>query len=238
MGVTRSCGTRCPSGVYAEVGLSPYGMPIEEFYVDPPIILNKTLGLTQIGVKLIEKNGVWHIFDWVGTEHYPNVADFLEEMKVHGLSRRLSKKLQFDKLTKESMIFLVHSKAWNNNHFIYKTDHAVCPCNKQDHNRFLDRMCARMWWLDVEGIEVDNSITVNNVIEGTRVTPSVKYEAKCYDMTQFSAARNQKHSYEPAIFARFPISNLCVIRDKEDGTHEESLAVARNSSLPVLLKDE
>jgi hypothetical protein len=95
----RGCGTRVKGGIYAECKLSPFGMPIEHFLIDPPNPIPDDLGLTPVGVKLFERDGVFHILDWVGSAHYKNVADFIEETRNFGASRRLSKSTDFSKLT-------------------------------------------------------------------------------------------------------------------------------------------
>jgi hypothetical protein len=96
--------------------MGPGGRPVEDFLFCPPTRLEElakwTGELAHLGVKLVQVGSVWHIFDWVGSQHYPNVADFVEEVRRFGLSRRLPKTLDFSKLTAESRIFLVHDRAW------------------------------------------------------------------------------------------------------------------------------
>ena len=75
--VRRGCGTRKKGGIYFETGLGSYGKPLEHFIIDPPILVNDW-SLSPLGVQLVERDGVTHIVDWVGSEHYPNVADYLE----------------------------------------------------------------------------------------------------------------------------------------------------------------
>jgi integrase len=59
------------------------GVPLEDFLLDPPAPLTleaqRRLGITPIGVKLLADPNdprTYHVVDWVGTKHYPNVADF------------------------------------------------------------------------------------------------------------------------------------------------------------------
>ena len=77
-----------------------------QFLLDFPEDGKTALGLSPIGVQLVERDGVWHILDWIGSEHYPNVADFLEEVRRFGLSRRLAKTVDFSKLTERSKILV------------------------------------------------------------------------------------------------------------------------------------
>jgi hypothetical protein len=81
--------------------------------LDPPVVIDpQAIGLQAVGVKMIERNGVFHVLDWVGTNHYPNVADFVEEVTRHGVSRRMPSNLRFDLLTSASRLLLVHEKAY------------------------------------------------------------------------------------------------------------------------------
>lgn len=56
---------------------------------------------------------VTHIFDIVGKEYYPNVADFLEEARRMGVSRRLELEdaRQYARLSRRSRLMLLHHKA-------------------------------------------------------------------------------------------------------------------------------
>ena len=78
----RQCGYRKKGGAYLTVPTSGDGAPIEYFLVDPPQPVDlETLGIVPRGVHLIEKEGVWHVFDVVGQDSYPNVADLVEEAR-------------------------------------------------------------------------------------------------------------------------------------------------------------
>ena len=67
----RQCGYRKKGGAYLTVPTSEDGMPIEYFLLDPPrpVDLN-ALAIAPRGVHLIEKGGVWHVFDVIGQENY------------------------------------------------------------------------------------------------------------------------------------------------------------------------
>jgi hypothetical protein len=60
---------------------------------------------------------VTHVFDIVGKEYYPNVADFLEEARRMGVSRRLELEdaRQYARLSRRSRLMLLHHKAVINN---------------------------------------------------------------------------------------------------------------------------
>jgi hypothetical protein len=123
--VERGCGEREPGGVYAECGLSPWGRPLEDFLIDPPLPIPD-------GLDLINKPQVWQrllpsgdpaldelgqpIYDlliWVGAEHYEYVPDFLEEVRRYGASRRLNPNLDLSQLSRASRMLLAHPRVLN-----------------------------------------------------------------------------------------------------------------------------
>jgi hypothetical protein len=55
---------------------------------------------------------VTHIFDEVGTDNYPNVADFIEESRRRGVSRRLELEAsEYARLTSRSRLIMLHKRA-------------------------------------------------------------------------------------------------------------------------------
>jgi hypothetical protein len=244
MTVTRGCGNRQKGAIYACCPLSPYGKPLEDFICDPPIPLDaSSLGITPIGVKLIERKGVWHILDWVGSTHYANPADFVEEVRRYGMSRRLAQTLEFKKLTPQSRILLAHSRAYIHNYDEYQDTepkqsgmvgflpYHKCPKNLPEHTHpSMETMCARLWYQDViEGEEAKDQPNIKRLVK--REMPAFEY----YGM---SAPEGVTPVHKLAIFASFPITNLAVVRDTDGNTHEQSLALAEEARIPVELVDE
>jgi hypothetical protein len=228
MAVIRGCGTRVLGAVYAEIPLSKHGKPLEHFLVCPPQVVNASdLGISNIGVKLIEANGTWHIFDIIGKEHYPNVADFVEEARLFGISRRLPKNLDFKKLTLGSRLILLHDHAHIDNFLMYQKHETPCPKLRNGHDAHpLPEMCASLWWEDIvkgEPLEEDRQVV--------RKMPSFEYKG-------MSCPEGVKPEYKLAIFGSFPIPRLAVINDPKDKTHEESLNKAQKAGIPVRLCDE
>jgi hypothetical protein len=109
----RGCGSRVAGGIYLETPNEEDGLPLEWFLVDPPEEAEdyREMGITPRGTSMIERHGVWHVVDWVGYKHYPHVADFVEEVRALGLSRRIGKNAEFHKLTPDSKILLIHARA-------------------------------------------------------------------------------------------------------------------------------
>jgi hypothetical protein len=78
----RQCGYRKKGGVYPTVPTSEDGAPIEMSLLDPPLPIElDALGVAPRGVHLTEKEGVWHVFDVVGQDNYPNVCDVIVEAR-------------------------------------------------------------------------------------------------------------------------------------------------------------
>src|SRR5205823_11234312 len=111
-GARRGCGYRQPGGAYFAIPLGPGGRPIEEFLIDPPIVIDPArLGLASVGVTLIERDGVTHVLDIVGREHYPTVAAFIDEARRLGVSRRAPRTIDFSRITPASRLLLAHAHA-------------------------------------------------------------------------------------------------------------------------------
>jgi hypothetical protein len=147
-GARRGCGYRQPGGAYFAVPLGPGGRPVEEFLIDPPVVIDDPgrLGLASVGVTLIERDGVTHVLDIVGREHYPTVASFVEEARRMGISRRAPRTIEFERLTPASRLLLVHAHADIGNAAEFPCERR-CPCHVAEHLSagFAD-MCARLWW--------------------------------------------------------------------------------------------
>jgi hypothetical protein len=230
--VQRGCGTRVAGGCYAECGLSPFGRPLEEFFVDPPIRVDlHALGITPRGIHLIEQNGVWHVADWIGSQHYPNVADFIEEGRRFGFSRRCEG-IDYSRLTERSKMVLLHARAWIDNADEYLnyfcrvrpvpgTEYDPCPCGRPDHQyKNNPEMCAGVWWNDVEGgDETGDGRAV------TRKMPSFTYDA-------FYRPAQVNPDYQTAIFLTLPITRLVVVK-ADDKSHKQKVAKVERTTLPV-----
>jgi hypothetical protein len=112
----RGCGAgRVAGGLYAVCGGGT--TPLEEFLFCPPVLPPANMRIAARGVTLFQHGGIWHIADHIGSEHYPNVADYVEELRRLGLSRRIPTNLDFTLLTRgKSRIVLLHSRAYLRNY--------------------------------------------------------------------------------------------------------------------------
>lgn len=254
--VKRGCGERQQGGAYAETGLSERGLPIESFFFDPPIRVNaEEIGLTAIGVKLVTReDGTTDVWDIIGSQHYPNVADFLEEVKRFGMSRRLPATLDWARLGPNSKHVLLHARGFVANYHDFDVDRRhACPRLAANHSLVVrgatpeaaDRYCpvppthelpfpehvtccCGFWWDDVEGM-TSGVPTLCDGTAGTREMPSFRYGAR-------RIAPETKRDYRLAMVAALPITRIAVIR-AADGRHERVAEAAAKSALPVEIED-
>lgn len=238
---------RSAGGVYAVCGSSPFGMPIEHFLLDPPVLVPDGLELPDRGVTLHERDGVWHIIDRVGLAYYPNVADFIEEARRLGVSRRLQSNLDFSKLTEESRLLLIHPRAWIDNWTAYRPKRNLVgwtpgpyhcpgypnPFEPHTHGKEIDGFpgpCAGIWWEDVSGGEPLQGFADPRIVN--RIIPICQYQAR-------RAPDNVVPQYREAFFASFPIHRLDVVADQSSAkAHELALVKATAAKLDVELVDE
>jgi len=227
----RGCGKRIAAGIYAETRLSSGGQPIETFIVCPPKLLDiHKWGLTARGAKLIEVGGVWHIFDIVGREHYPYVADIVEEVRHKGASRRLAGNLDFSKLIPESCLVLIHARAVIENFDEYPQPPRV-TCPRFEHLDRFEETCAGLWWHDIPEGDLD----IGEMGHYYRTIPG--------DVTYHATPRLEgiAPQYRHGIFMRLPVTNLAVIagrNSQEEKEAEGAYQAANQSSLPVYMEDE
>lgn len=252
--ISRACGRRIRGGVYAETRLSEDGMPIEYFIVDPPIPLDtRQLGLTSVGVKLIESaanaqrsliskpaapasGGIHHIFDVVGQEYYPYPSDYVEETRRLGASRRLQANLDFSRLGPGSRLVLIHARAVIDNFSAYPQPPQVqCPKGIAAHALSpLPEMCAGLWWHDLPD-EPDGS--ERSVEQGMNSAFTVLHRiGGGTEYRGYPRPAEIVPSYRHGIFLSLPISNLAVIQGGE--STERNYKAACNGGLPIYLEEE
>jgi len=223
-----------------EVPTGPNGKPVEYFLVDPPQRIDRNaLGLSPIGVtlfpdpqKVIETAGgikqpLMHVVDWVGEQHYPNVADFVEEVRCLGVSRKIARTTDFAGLGPGSRLYLAHAKAYIENWPEYdeRIESLYCPKGLAEHRpraRPPD-CCAGLWWHDVEGGEFHQDHRYHRHIA------EVEYLAE-------PPPKGVKAKWALAMFAIFPLVKVAVIR-AADGSHEVTEHAARQGRLPVTVED-
>lgn len=256
--VKRGCGYRQAGGLYLTCPLGERGVPVEHFLIDPPIFELEVEGigdepervpiadawrLSPIGVTIMEIPAFgpgYHVVDWIGAEHYPNVADFVEEVKRFGVSRRISKATDFSLLTRTSRMVLSHPAAHVEQYPTYDLtepdpDKPMYACPRLDHKHDPregwpipgEEMCARTWWQDVrKGESVSDAVP--RVVR--RTMPSFSY-------TALAPPEIEKVERKLALFAAFPIHHIEAIKDREEGKHEAAMAKAAASEIPITLEE-
>jgi hypothetical protein len=210
--------------------------PVEVF--DPAEI-----GLSAVGVKIIEVDGVYHVFDWVGASHYPNAADFLEEAVRLGLSRRISKTADFEKLDSRSRLVLVHPKAYIEAPFTFFDDDDVpCPTGLHRIGRPLGEAGA-LWLVGDVGCTTERT----NEKPFPEWAPCPSYESKGVrrrDMPAFDYLLRERRPDDPiklwpGIIMIAPIERLAVVIDPNDQeATNAALDAAEASKIPVTLDEE
>lgn len=232
----RGCGTRVKGGLYVEVATADWGLPLECFLVDPPLLIDpKELNLSPIGVKMIEDpHGNRHILDWVGETFYPFAADFLAEGKIMGFSRRISPDLPLSLLNWNSRLAIAHPKGYIHNHegavpaevspFVSLEEH--CPrvgaCPGDRFAPHVNEMCVAQHWV----------VAPSSTDQSSGEVPVRNFASTSYFV--FPPPDDYTPEFGPAIIAKLPISRLVVVA-AEDGSHHDTLhAVRERSKLPVI----
>ena len=230
---TRMCGTRYMGGIYFETATMAMGIPIEYYMIDPPYQIDAhALGLSAQGQTLIPADDgsgtlVWHALDWIGASYYPHVADYIEETRCMGVSRRVSTVFDFSKVSPKSRLLLAHPKAvilnaedYHPRHPLTRYHQTICPKAVVDYkNPFGEvrndhvaqvfpqhtgqkNQCAGMFWEDYDP-EYTSLHTSGQVV---RTLPSCT----------FSVVHRQPNfvpEYALGIFLSVPITNIVVIKD-------------------------
>jgi hypothetical protein len=186
-----------------------------------------------------------HLVDWIGENNYPSVADFIEETRLLGMSRKLSPKMDYSRLTPGSRHMMIHPRA----HIVKFKDYfkaeaefseganlKACPQGLPNH--FQERMCARLFWQDIYGGE-----PLGDPRDPREVRKQLPCKAVYSGLTSLYDEGRKKESkagrYKPAFFLWLPIQLIGVIaapsnREKE----KQAVAAAKKAHIPVRIIEE
>jgi hypothetical protein len=254
----RGCGTREQGGVYFCLEPGPDGLPIEHFLFCSPWTPPPDVKLTARGVQWWkDAQGTWHLLDICGSEHYPNVADWIEESRRFGVSRRIRKNLEFDRLTRASRLILLHARAnilnWRD--FLAHDLEMAWDCPRRVpthrlHKRWSEHqtitsmeaqeeMCSGFWWHDVEGGETTEDPFDKRIV--TRAMPSFSYHAWEPPREPVFAGEPPgppiKRIYTLAGVGAFPATRLVVIR-AQDGSHGSTTRQIKETGCTLRVEEE
>jgi hypothetical protein len=250
---------------YLSVPLGPNGAPVDWFLIDPPQLVDMAaMGLSAIGTKIVpwtytdlktlEEVSTHYVLDVVGMNNYPNVADFIEETRRYGVSRRISRNSDFSLLDTNSRLILIHERAWIENADQYITareeGRGWCPRDIPSHlkqNPFA--MCASLYWEDIEKGEKPKEEDEDAVLTHGRKMrndqPGVQMHlqrtsdrAVIREMATFRYRGLRRPDdvtprYRLAAFATFPIPLIQVVRDPIGQSHVAAVESARKSGIEV-----
>lgn len=202
--VMRGCGSRQAGGVYLCTGLAKGGLPIESFYVDPvkAIAVECFRAPTLIADPFVE--GLKHIAVWIGAEHYPSPADYLEECRRLGASRRIPSEFDFTPLTPgKSRMVMIHPLA-----FTTRIDEAICPVGIEGHGHAeADVSCLGQHWHYLESLGA-NLQPQDEQPQGLEP----KTRRRRIGETSYEAPANQllvdKGEFSPGVFLQLPITHI------------------------------
>jgi hypothetical protein len=262
--VVRGCGSRQPGGVYLVTALGERGVPLEACVIDPPVPIDATAtGLSPQGMVLASSSkGTTVVMDWVGTEAYPNVADYVEETALFGSSRRIPANFDFARLGPGSRHVLVHPRAivanrrWLLEHrapwpvgrnFLNRTRErrggALCPfklpgghavANPMDTGT--DEMCAAYWWEVLLPGTVVFDADPEAFEEQCERERTVQREMPAFSYEGYTLPDRDVWvpSFALGAFLALPVTRIEVVSDPGDMAHVENLARAAKSQLPVV----
>ena len=215
MPITRGCGKRKAGGLYVCVGLSPFGLPLEYFIIDPPI---PYCGDQLRAPQLFEREGKVHIIIGIGAEYYPSASDFLEETRCFGISKRIPKNFPIEKLGEGSMIFLVHPRAIIEN-FSLLPKPEYCPKELDEHKQNIQYCIGHTY----QTAEPTNGGDERKVGDTT-------YTVYPRGLKDFEA------EFAGGIIFRAPITHFDHVREENGSTDPD--VMARETGLPLYVVDD
>jgi hypothetical protein len=238
--VLRGCGTRNDGGLYIGVPTSPYGKPIEWFIVDPVRPLKGKLPRSPLVFP--DNNGINHLVLGIGQSFYPFFPDFLEEARIHGVSKKIPVDFNLAQLTpNKSALLLAHPRAIPL--FEYDLRREFCPLKMSDRpNATLPHQCTGDLW-DLSSVhsvkyggDPKHEVIEREDDEWVEITtPSCTYHVmRAYYPNQNRMERIYK--YDAGVVLKFPRFNFEFV-DKPDGKVDPSRKERDKKRIKKVLTD-
>lgn len=255
----RGCGSsRIAGGLYLVTRKCEEGercTPLHRFIIDPPIPVPDGLDIPYRGIAIRERpdgSGIFDVYDHVGSESYPNVLDFIAEVANLGLSRHVSSKIDFAKITPESRIVLIHERAFLTNHAaLYRALQAdrssyvghpmaakmqfMCLTHREDHVEMAmacdeaASCCAGVWReLVTGGEDIYNPDVLPRSVR--RTVGSTTYSAA-------KAPEKFKPEYQRGFFMSLPLTGIEYVKKKGE-QDADALERASQSGIELTEVDE
>ncbi|MCD0164108.1 hypothetical protein IHN32_01085 [Deinococcus sp. 14RED07] len=219
-GGRRLCGSGRTAGeLYLECGMVRGGSPIEDRLMDLPLEVDPVeMGVSAIGIStFMDEHGVTHVLDWVGADSYPEMADFIEEARRKGVSRKVSRTAPLGDLTAQSCLYLLHPRAVVTNASTLATPaDFACPCGK---GHTAQEGCIGLGWH-----------VSPNAGDGQRRLADGTYPVK--------APLSPAPEYALGVFMVVPITALTVIQHPDPTIQADREKRAGQSGLPVFVAQE
>ena len=196
--IKRGCGYRAEDSLYVCLNESPFGKPIEYFLIDPVVLWK---GANPLRGFMIVEDGeeINHLVMGYGKTYYPFIPDVVEEARLLGVSKKVSRDFDPSTLTfGKSKLLFMHPRGIPQ--FLYRLPMHICPKNnKKPHN-----CIGNLWQLSTaSSIKPYHQVTEIEFMKfrGAKIsTPSTTYEV--YFPLEHPIWKQQR--YEPALFLQFP----------------------------------
>jgi hypothetical protein len=201
--VKRGCGERVEGGLYVIAASSPYGKPLEFFLIDP--VVEWKGGQLRAPMLYEDSKGIYHILMGVGKTFYPFVPDFVEEVRIHGLSKRIPIDFDVSKLTPlKSKILLIHPRAIPKFEYEVEKD---CPKEIKEEHLCIGDLWSLSSLKDFEGKHKVNMEGNEAII----TTPSTLYRVKYPKKPNMFIDK-----YKAGVFLQLPIGHLEYVSKKKE----------------------
>lgn len=237
---TRGCGKRIAGGLYATCLLSPYGLPIEHFLIDPvihwtskasrsPMIINAEEFIRNEKNKFKGKVAIFY----VGSKFYKYATDFIEEVRNKGVSKRIpcnEKTIEQFKDVKAMMFY--HSRCFISQESLSPIP-MNCPKSLVKHINGEEHCITRLYEIISEE-DTEKERTITGDIKIVRKIGDLKYEVpKTMSETDFIKLKDKLST---GIFLWTPFSELHYVKPIEDKPRKTDAIIEKHKEIRICQK--